>query len=224
MSVSLASLGCLLLAASASAYVCSDFTSAQCSASTVFATIRNSYLVASTGEAPQLTVPTYLTRISGIHQAYVRLFIRSHGDQDTCTVKLPGRPDHYVLQYGSDPYPVHALRVPFAEYNNCWVAQFDDDRFGCRLWVRQNAHPRIVNRCLRGLARVCPGPLYTAWNRQCLRGCSSRWNQLPWGVGFQQQPNRISWGFSYQQPPSQISWGFGGQQQDQQDQQSKLLA
>ena len=191
MSLPLASLACLLLAASANAYfVCSDFTSSQCSASTVFTLFRSGYLLASTGYAPQLAVPTFLKRISGLGRSQVRLFIQTQNGQDTCTVGLTRRPDHYVLRYDSEPNTIYDLRVPFADYSSCYVAQFDDDRFGCRLWVKSDASPRAVSRCLRGLARVCPGPLYTPWNGQCLRGCSYRYNQLP-GVSVQQQQLQV---------------------------------
>lgn len=187
MSVSLATVSCLLLAASASAYICSDFTNRQCCAATVFSTFRSGYLLATTGYAPQLAVPSHLVRIGQAGWGRVFFRIQSHRSQDTCTVGLTGRSDHYVLRYGSDPYTVHALRIPYADYNNCYVAQFDDDRFGCRLWVKDNASPRAVGRCLQGLARVCPGPLFTTWNQQCVRGCGFLQNQWTLGSGSSQQ-------------------------------------
>ncbi|XP_077534959.1 uncharacterized protein LOC144146872 [Haemaphysalis longicornis] len=185
----LSSLACLLLAASANAYyVCSDFTGSQCSASTVFTLYKRGYLLASTGYAPHLAPPTHVTRISRLGRSYIRLLLQTPNGADTCTVGLTSRPDHFVLRYDSDPHTIHALRVPFADYSNCYVAQFDDDRFGCRLWVQENASPSGVSRCLQGLARVCPGPLYTTWNGQCVRGCSSnRWQRLPWFSVQQQQ-------------------------------------
>ncbi|XP_077534957.1 uncharacterized protein LOC144146870 [Haemaphysalis longicornis] len=187
MSLPIASIICLLLAGSASAYVCSDFTGVQCSASAVFAMFRSGYLLAETNYAPLFPRPPYIKRIRGNGDGFVRLFIDTHSGQDTCSIGLTGQQDHYVIRCDSQPNAVYALRIAYADYHHCYVAQSDNHRFGCTLVVRENSSPRTLGRCLRGLARVCPGPLFTTWNQQCVRGCSYRSSYLPWGSGQQTQ-------------------------------------
>ncbi|XP_077532582.1 uncharacterized protein LOC144144954 [Haemaphysalis longicornis] len=174
MSLSLAPVVWLFLVSTASAFICSDFTGVECSASTVFSSFRSAYLLAETNYAPLFVTPRYLRYIRGFGPGYVRLLIDTHSGQDTCIIWLTGRPDHFVVLCESEPHTVHGIRVAFADYNNCYVAQSDNHRFGCTLMVKENATPRALSRCLRGLARVCPGPLFTTWNQQCVRGCSSR--------------------------------------------------
>ncbi|XP_077534960.1 uncharacterized protein LOC144146873 [Haemaphysalis longicornis] len=200
-SLHLAPLGCLLLAASAAAYVCSDFTGNQCCAATVFSTFRSGYLTASTGYEPQFAVPTYLRKLGGIRNGVVQMEIYTQWGRNPVTIGLTGRSDHYRLVFGSEPYNVQALRIPFAEYGSCYVAQFDDDRYGCRLFVSENASHRAVNRCLRGLARVCPGPLITTWNQQCVRGCSGYHNYLQRGFLLLPQQSPV---FEQQQQQQQL--------------------
>ncbi|XP_077532584.1 uncharacterized protein LOC144144956 [Haemaphysalis longicornis] len=180
MPLSLAPVACLLLASTASAYICSDFTGVQCSASTVFSLFRSGYLLAETNYAPLFPAPRYIRYIRGFGPGYVHLLIDTHNGQDTCIIGLTGRPDHYILHCKSEPHTAYAMRMAFADYNNCYVGKSDNHRYGCVLIVKETATPRALSRCLRGLARVCPGPLFTTWNQQCVRGCSYRSNHLPW--------------------------------------------
>lgn len=187
MSLPIAYAACLLLAASASASVCGDFPGVQCSASAVFSMFKSGYLLAETNYAPLFSRPPYIRHIKNNGYGFARLLIDTHRGRITCSIGLTGQKDHYVIRCDVEPQTVYPLRIAFADYHHCYVAQSDNHRFGCTLVVRENSSPRTLGRCLRGMARVCSGPLFTTWNQQCVRGCSYRSQYLPWGSGMQQQ-------------------------------------
>ncbi|XP_077534956.1 uncharacterized protein LOC144146869 isoform X2 [Haemaphysalis longicornis] len=150
MTLSFAILACLVLAAKADAKVCGDLTGVQCRASAVFDLFRSGYLLATTGKAPKYAAPPYIKRVSGFGPGYVRLFFQTDSYQETCAIRLTGRLDNFVVSCRSDPSTLHTLRVPFADYKNCYVVQhgkYNSDFTQCRILQRpSNAIGKPQNR------------------------------------------------------------------------------
>lgn len=166
----LTSVACLILAVSASAQVCTDFTGRKCSAAKVLQHFRRGFLLATTSNNAEYLRPSeLLTRRVGRRR--VNFLCRSERFSVRSTGTFFGRSDAFFLRSEMNPSSLQIVRIPFADYNNCFVADFGNSAYGCRLWVKESASPPAVGRCLEAIARVCPGPLYTTWDQQCVRGC-----------------------------------------------------
>ncbi|XP_077532586.1 uncharacterized protein LOC144144960 [Haemaphysalis longicornis] len=184
-SLGLSSLSCLLLAAAASAYICSDFTR-KCSAASVFKNFGSGFRLASTAQIPALREPAYLMRVGPVGLGGVTFRLMSRSSTVGTSATLFGHSDTYLLRHtNSEPYSMQIIRIPFADYRNCFVADYARAGFGCRLWVKETASPRAVAHCLKAIATFCSGPLYTTWDQQCVRGCG--YSEAQWSQGESQQ-------------------------------------
>ncbi|KAH9377695.1 hypothetical protein HPB48_010348 [Haemaphysalis longicornis] len=87
----------------------------------VFDLFRSGYLLATTGKAPKYAAPPYIKRVSGFGPGYVRLFFQT----DRTIVLYTSLEMLFHAKYVClpDPSTLHTLRVPFADYKNCYVVQ-----------------------------------------------------------------------------------------------------
>ncbi|XP_077535071.1 uncharacterized protein LOC144146962 [Haemaphysalis longicornis] len=155
---------CVFTPMAVSAEACGGASGPQCDASLVYANFKSVYFAASTSNSTQ---------------EFCSIMVRQENNKATITeyhkngtaasefteiYKFTDAPNVVNITLESDPSVIYAFEMLYADYNACFVARFDVESVGCRLWIFDNATSEEITACMEGHAQVCSGTVYDIWD------------------------------------------------------------
>ncbi|XP_077532744.1 uncharacterized protein LOC144145117 [Haemaphysalis longicornis] len=156
---------CISMPMAVNTETCVGTAGPPCNASLVYSAFRTAYLAALTPNLTQNCV--VLVRLENNHDTMITYF--KNGTEAFAynkTYAFTDAPDIVNVTVDVDPGTTYQFHMQYADSEACYVANFETEDIGCRLWVFKNATSEQVTACKEGQAQVCQGTINDTWDEE----------------------------------------------------------
>ncbi|XP_077532748.1 uncharacterized protein LOC144145119 isoform X2 [Haemaphysalis longicornis] len=84
----------------------------------------------------------------------------------TETYRFTDAPDVVNITLDHNTSKTYEYQMLYADYGACFVANFDTESVGCRLWMFENATSTQITACKEGHAQACQGTVDDTWDEE----------------------------------------------------------
>ncbi|XP_077533182.1 uncharacterized protein LOC144145435 [Haemaphysalis longicornis] len=155
----------ILMPMSVKAETCGGSSGPPCNISLVYAAFKSAHLVAITpnweNELCILLVPNENNTGTAIDAYYTN---GTFGSRTIETYTFTDAPDVVKVSFDFVPGEIYQFQMLYADFQACFVVNFNPESIGCRLWIFDNATSEEITACTEAHAEACSGTIYDTWD------------------------------------------------------------
>ncbi|XP_077533225.1 uncharacterized protein LOC144145470 isoform X2 [Haemaphysalis longicornis] len=156
---------CIFTPIPVKAETCGGSSGPPCNISLVYTAFKSAHLVAITPNW-EYDVCIFLVPHENNTGTTIDAYYKNgtFGSRDIETYTFTDAPDVVNVSFDFVPGELYQFQMLYADFQACFIVNFNPEFIGCRLWIFDNATREQITACTKAHAKACSGTIHDTWD------------------------------------------------------------